>query len=197
MLVCRGSLACAVDLGPGRHASSRTRVRGMLRRMRYLIVTFCFLALACGSSQSESPMSPRPNAQQAEPPTATSPSPSPSPSPSNGDKPEGEPAEPSMQTPPSTPPRTTRDASMPQMQPQQPPSQPTAAAPKTNCNADTDCEAVDDMCGMCRCLPLAKGAERPVCQGTKVQCIMAPCRGKRPVCVNNTCSLLDAAGGAM
>ena len=165
----------------------------MLRCMRYLMMMFCFLSLACGSNQPESPMSPRPNAQQAEPTAA----------PPQDDKPEAEntptPASssPSMQTPPSAPLPTTRDAAMPQMVPQQPPSQPSAAAPKTNCNADTDCEAVDDMCGMCRCLPLAKGAARPVCQGTKVQCIMAPCRGKRPVCVSGTCSLIDAAGGAM
>ena len=157
--------------------------------MRHLLLVISFLALGCGSSQPESPMSPRPNAQQAEP-TAMPPQQAP-------DAENTAPSEPNTQPPPSTPHAMTRDAATPQMAPQQPPSQPSAATPKTSCRADADCAAVDDMCGMCRCLPLAKDAEPPACQGTKVQCIMAPCRGKRPVCVSGSCSLIDASSGAM
>jgi hypothetical protein len=158
-------------------------------RHTLLVIGIGILALACGSSQPESPMSPRPNAQQAEP-TAMPPEQAP-------DAENKPPAEPS--TPPPNAPRSmTRDAAMPQMVPQQqPPSQPSAATPKVGCQADTDCAAIDDMCGMCRCLALAKDAEAPACQGTKVQCIMAPCRGKRPVCAGGTCSLIDASSGAM
>ena len=160
--------------------------------MRHLIPVIAFVALACGSSQPDSPMSPRPNAQQAEPSSM------PAQQEAETEPENAPPAEPNMQPPPSAPRNMTRDAGMPQMVPQQrPPSQPSASTPKAGCQADADCAAVDDMCGMCRCLALAKDSEPPACQGDKVQCIMAPCRGKRPVCTGGTCSLIDASSGAM
>jgi len=79
-----------------------------------------------------------------------------------------------------------------------PPPQPSAAsAASTSCKADADCQAFDDMCGACRCLPLSKGAAPPACQEAKVQCVMAPCRGKRAVCKSGTCGLLDASSDSM
>lgn len=163
--------------------------------MRHLIALLCLCVLACGSSQPDSPMSPRPNAQQAEPTGAA-----PESSPGAEQAPNTPPAEPAMQAPPSTPKSPALDASAPQMRPPQMqpnPSQPAAATPDTSCKQDADCEAVDDMCGMCRCLALAKGSPRPACQEAKVQCIMAPCRGKRPVCKAGNCALIDASSGAM
>ena len=161
--------------------------------MRHLLASLCLCALACGSNQPESPMSPRPSAQQTES-TASPPQPTQTaepgmPQPSD---------EPSMQPQtPGTPRTPALDASAPQMQPPSTPSQPMAATPNTSCKADSDCEAIDDMCGMCRCLALAKGSPRPACQEPKVQCVMAPCRGKRAVCKSGTCAILDASSGAM
>jgi hypothetical protein len=136
-------------------------------------------------------MSPRPNTQSSEstaaPPQSTRTADPSQPSGGPGMQP---------QTPGS--PRTPAlDASAPQMQPPSRPAQPMAAAPNTSCKADSDCEAVDDMCGMCRCLALTKGSAKPACQEAQVQCVMAPCRGKRPVCKAGSCAILDASSGEM
>jgi hypothetical protein len=51
------------------------------------------------------------------------------------------------------------------------------------CGSASDCQAVDDYCGSCRCLALKKGESAPTCApGNTVSCIVAPCSGKSAVC---------------
>jgi hypothetical protein len=66
-----------------------------------------------------------------------------------------------------------------------------------SCSSDGDCELVDDYCGSCRCLALVHGAQPPACTGARVQCFIAPCRGKRAVCQSHTCRATDRGGGEM
>lgn len=66
-----------------------------------------------------------------------------------------------------------------------------------SCSNQSDCELADDYCGSCRCLSLMHGAQPPACTGARVQCLVAPCRGKRAVCQNHTCMALDSGAAGM
>jgi hypothetical protein len=66
-----------------------------------------------------------------------------------------------------------------------------------SCSNDGDCELADDYCGSCRCLSLSHGTQPPSCSGARVQCFVAPCRGKRAACQNHTCTSIDGGGGGM
>jgi hypothetical protein len=64
-----------------------------------------------------------------------------------------------------------------------------ACAPgPTGCTTDADCTLIDDYCGGCNCDALPKGSPQPVCSGTMVNCLVAPCQGKTAACVNSACA---------
>jgi hypothetical protein len=89
-------------------------------------------------------------------------------------------------------------------QPPPPPAPTTAppAAPEADaaspsaarCTRDEDCQAVSFMCTGCDCIPMAKGADPPKCEGRGVACFVDPCMTKRAACREGACAIVDAAG---
>lgn len=60
------------------------------------------------------------------------------------------------------------------------------------CNSANDCKLFASYCSTasCKCLPLSKGDPNPVCNGQIVQCLIAPCLNKFPVCTDaGTCAV--------
>ena len=55
------------------------------------------------------------------------------------------------------------------------------------CSQDSDCKLHDYYCDGCNCLALRVGAKPPKCNGTIVQCFVAPCLNKHAACVNGDC----------
>lgn len=55
------------------------------------------------------------------------------------------------------------------------------------CSQDSDCQLHDDYCDGCNCLALPVGVKPPKCNGTIVQCFVAPCLNKHAACVNGDC----------
>jgi hypothetical protein len=55
------------------------------------------------------------------------------------------------------------------------------------CAQDSDCKLHDYYCDGCNCLALPVGAKPPKCNGTIVQCFVAPCLNKHAACVNGDC----------
>ena len=62
------------------------------------------------------------------------------------------------------------------------------------CSQDSECQLHDYYCDGCNCLALPVGAKPPKCNGTIVQCFVAPCLNKHAACVNGDCVVV--ANGA-
>ncbi len=62
-----------------------------------------------------------------------------------------------------------------------------AAKAAKKCAKDADCTLHDDYCNGCNCLALLVGTKPPKCNGTIVQCLVAPCQGKHAACQNGAC----------
>ena len=60
-------------------------------------------------------------------------------------------------------------------------------AQKRRCSQDSDCKLHDYYCDGCNCLALPVGVKPPKCNGTIVQCLVAPCLNKRAACVEGNC----------
>jgi hypothetical protein len=101
-----------------------------------------------------------------------------------------------MPATPATDPSASRAAvAPPSATPAAPQMAPDVAA--ISCSNASDCELMDDYCGSCRCLSLMHGTPPPACSGARVQCFVAPCRGKRAGCRNHTCTATDSGSGGM
>lgn len=59
------------------------------------------------------------------------------------------------------------------------------------CSQDSDCKLHDYYCDGCNCLALPVGVNPPKCNGTIVQCFVAPCLNKRAACVNGDCVVVS------
>lgn len=59
------------------------------------------------------------------------------------------------------------------------------------CSQDSDCQLHDYYCDGCNCLALRVGVKPPKCNGTIVQCFVAPCLNKRAACVNGDCVVVS------
>jgi len=55
------------------------------------------------------------------------------------------------------------------------------------CSQDSDCKLHNYYCDGCNCLALPVGVNPPKCNGTIVQCFIAPCLNKHAACVNGDC----------
>jgi hypothetical protein len=64
-------------------------------------------------------------------------------------------------------------------------------AQKRRCSQDSDCKLHDYYCDGCNCLSLPTGAKPPKCNGTIVQCLVAPCLNKRAACVEGNCVVVS------
>jgi len=88
--------------------------------------------------------------------------------------------------------REQRVLSEPEPEPDIEPQAGSAPSATPECRSEADCHAVDDTCGSCRCLALARTAEAPRCTAQTVQCFVQPCRGKRASCRDQRCVVTDA-----
>ena len=65
------------------------------------------------------------------------------------------------------------------------------------CTQDSDCKLVDYYCDGCNCLALPTKTKPPKCNGTIVQCFVAPCLNKHAACTNGECVVVaDGAAAA-
>ena len=58
-----------------------------------------------------------------------------------------------------------------------------------SCAADADCRLFDNYCTGCECLVLAKSEPEPKCAGPGVECVVAPCAGKKAACQAGRCAV--------
>ncbi|MET0386645.1 MAG: hypothetical protein ABW321_11830 [Polyangiales bacterium] len=166
----------------------------MLRRLfpvRWMLCFACFLPLACAGGQQETPAPTSPStsgqSRQDAGPAGTQP-------PGTGadagqrapaSKPDSGASAPSEA--PSTP--SSPDAGTPAQAPTTPPVR--AAG---SCTSHAECKLYDDMCGSCRCLAFRTDEQPPECTQNKVECVVAPCRNKRAMCVTGKCT--PSGGGS-
>lgn len=66
-------------------------------------------------------------------------------------------------------------------------SAPDAQKRRPMCTQDSDCKLHDYYCDGCNCLALPVKVKPPKCNGTIVQCFVAPCLNKHAACMNGDC----------
>ncbi|MFO0724237.1 MAG: hypothetical protein U1E65_10670 [Myxococcota bacterium] len=71
---------------------------------------------------------------------------------------------------------------------------PTAAKVAAKCTADADCKAVASYCHGCACLALGASDEAPACDEPPVNCLVAPCQGRKAICKEGVCAVIGSAG---